>query len=300
MDALLLKDRSSAVEFYPPERPASATLVVRTDGGASKEAPAVTVDPLARSVSAVDATSPEQIFTAASGSGTPVVGRPYWWVSGDSGAHEAQVTLAELASNVWKLTAPVPGSSKVQVGDLLKGARLSAAVSSTSLTTVGRFWSLEWTVTGADGIVRIYQQTAHVCRTLFVPAMSAGDAAAFVAGAFPGHYVGRTWGYFSELARRASARVWKRVRKDGRFVELVGDSRAFVDAGVVALRLELAKEQLFPSSIIDVVSYQDALDRQLSAEVEEALSGQRYDATDDGIVDADEVEILNFVRAVRR
>ena len=71
--------------------------------------------------------------------------------------------------------------------------------------------------------------------------MSAGDAAAFVAAAFPGHYTGRTWGYFAELARRASARVWKRVRKDGRFVELVGDSRAFVDAGVIALRLELAK-----------------------------------------------------------
>lgn len=300
MDALLLKDRSSAVEFYPPERPASATLVVRTDGGTSKEAPTVTVDSLSRTVTAVDATTPEQVFTAGSGSGTPVVGRPYWWVSADSGAHEALVTLAELASNVWKLAAPVPGSSKAQVGDLLKGARLSATVSSSSLSAVGRFWSLEWTVTGADGVVRVYQQTAHVCRTLLVPAMSAGDAAAFVAAAFPGHYTGRTWGYFAELARRASARVWKRVRKDGRFVELVGDSRAFVDAGVIALRLELAKEQLVPPSILDVVSYMDALDRQLSAEVEEALSGQRYDANDDGVVDPEEVEVLNFVRAVRR
>lgn len=300
MDALLLKDRSTVVEFHPPERPASATLVVRTDSGTSKEAPTVTVDPLARTVTAVDATTPEQVFTAASGTGTPIVGRPYWWVSSDSGAHEALVTLAELASNVWKLSAPVPGSTKVQVNDLLKGSRIYATVAAASVTEAARFWSLEWTVTGADGVGRVYQQTAHVCRTLFRPAVLASDAAAYLAGAFPGHYVGRTWGYFAGLAQRASWRVWKRVRKDGRFVNLTGDSAAFVDAGVIALRIELAKELIVPSSIVDLQSYEDALDRQLSDEVEEALSGQRYDENDDGVVDVGETPVLNFVRGVRR
>lgn len=299
-DALLLLARDCSVEFCPTERAASATLVVRNDSGTSKSAPTVTVDPLARTVTAVDATTPEQVFTAATGTGTPVVGRPYWWVSSDSGAHEAQVTLAETATNVWKLAAPVPGSSKVQVGDLLKGARLSATVPSTALAAVGRFWSLEWTVTGADGVVRVYQQTAHVCRTLFRPAVTASEAAAYLAGAYPGHYVGKTWGYFDGLAARASARVWKRVRKDGRFLNLVGDSASFCDAGVVALRIELVKEQLVPGSVLDVVSYGDALDRQLSSEVEEALSGQRYDESDDGIVDEGETPVLNYVRAVRR
>lgn len=300
-DILLLEDRARVVEFTPPERPASATLVFRSPAGTSKATPSVTVDALARTVSAVDATTPEQVFTAATGTGTPVVGRSYWWVSSDDGAHEALVTLAELDASVWTLDGPVPGATKAQVGDLLKGARLTATIPDTATTTRGEDYSLEWTVTGADGVVRIYQQPAHVCRTLYRDPVSPTSAAEYVADAFPNHYVGRSWGYWRRLSARANARVWRRVRKDGRWPHLLGGDDAFVDAGEIALELELAKQNICSPSIVDIDAHKTALRDQLKEEVDDAISGQRYDEDDDGVTDpGEEGPISNFIAAVRR
>lgn len=300
-DVLLLKDRTGAVEFYPPTRPASATLVFRSPGGTSLATPTVTVDALSRTVSAIDSTIPEQRFTAATGTGTPVVGRGYWWTSTDSGGHSALVYLAELASSQWTLESPVPGATKVQVGDTLTGARLTATVPASATDEIGQHYSLEWTVTGADGAVSIYQRTAHVCRTLYQPAMDAGRAAAFAAEAYPSHYTARTWGYWRRVAERAAERVWKEVAKNGRFPHLIGNSDAFATAGEVALEIELAAQNIVRPSVVDADGHKVSLAELLKEEVDTAISGQRYDENDNAVVDGeDETPILNFIAAVRR
>ena len=242
MDVLLLQSRSATAEFYPPVKPASATLSVYGPGGGTAiESPTVTVDTLARTVTVATSTD---TFTAATGSaGTPTPGRQYWWTSVDTGAHKALVRLSQYATNVWKLEAPIAGSA-VQVGDTLAGARLSATVADTSTANRGAFYQLVWTVTDAAGAVTIYQQTAHVVRTLFREAVTTDECARYIAQAYPNHAVGMTWGQFAELARRASERTWRRVRSGGRWMNLFGDSECFREAGLVALRMELAAHQI--------------------------------------------------------
>jgi hypothetical protein len=287
-DVLLLVDASRTVEFFPPVRPASATLAFRSPGGTSLLTPAVTVDPMARTVSAAHATVPEQRFTAATGTGTPVVGRRYWWVSSDDGAHEAAVRLAEVDASVWTLTAPVPGATKVQANDLIKGARLTATITAAATATKGEGYRLEWTVTGADNIVYTYQQTAHVCRTLYEPPADAADAASFLARFNADHARGKSHGYYVDLGERATERVWRANRSAGRLINLLGNSGAFKAAGRVAIELELLDENIISPSAIDLNSHRTALDKRLVDEVEAAVSGQSYDADDDGATEITE------------
>lgn len=297
-DTLLLVDADRVVEFFPPTRPSSATLVLRSPGGSSLATPAVTVDALSRTVSAAHATSPASKFTAATGTGTPVVGRSYWWTSSDDGGHEALVTLSEIDSNAWTLESPVPGSTAVQVGDLIRGARLTATILAATVSAKGENHLLEWTVTGADGVVNVYQDVAHVCRTVYRVAVDPAQARAFVTDAYPAHAACRSFGYFRRLAQRASERVWRRLRAGGHLQHLVrssGSTSAFEAAGEVAVRRELLREQIVPPSVIDTNTYRAALDEELDRELNDAIAGTVYDEDDSGSGDAGEtVEALSI------
>lgn len=297
MDVLLLQARSTAVEFFPPVRPASATLSVYAPGGGTAlESPTVTVDALSRTVTAVTSTDS---FTAATGSGTPVVGRQYWWTSADSGAHSALVRLAQVAGNAWRLEAPVAGTA-VQVGDTLTGARLTATVTTTSTANRGAFYQLVWTVTGADGVVTIYQQVAHVVRTLYRDAVTADEAAKFIAQAYPSHAVSMTWGQYAELARQASDHTWMRVRSGGRWMHLFGDSASFCRAGLVALEIELAKRQILPPSVVERTGFIEQMTGVMDREIADAISSQWYDANDNGSVEnTTEVRTTRATQLVR-
>lgn len=289
-DTLLLVDAARVVEFVPPVRPASATLVFRSPSGSSLATPSVTVDSLSRTVSAAHATLPASKCTAASGTGTPVVGRSYWWTSSDDGAHEALVTLSEIDANVWTLDAPVPGSTSIQVGDLLRGARLTATIPSTATATKATDYVLEWSVTGADSIVYVYQETAHVCRTLYRVAVDVAQARAYVTDAFPAHATGRSHGYFRRLAERASERVWKRLKRGGHLAQLIrssGSFSIFEAAGEVALRRELLREHIVPPDA-SLATYREDLDAELDREIEDALGGTVYDEDDSGSADSAE------------
>lgn len=295
-DTILLVDAARVVEFTPPVRPSSATLVFRSPSGTSLATPAVTVDALSRTVSAAHATLPASKFTAATGSGTPVVGRSYWWTSSDDGAHEALVTCGEIDANVWTLEAPVPGSTSVQVGDLIRGARMTATIPSTATTDKAENYLLEWTVTGADSIVYVYQTVAHVARTLYQVAVTPGQARAWVTDAYPAHASGRSYGYFRRLAARASERVWKRLKKGGHLAHLINSSGAtsiFEAAGEVAVRRELLTEFIVPPTVLDSNTYREQLDAELDREIADALGGTVYDADDSGSVD--EGEAINVV-----
>ena len=141
MDVLLLEDRSTVVEFYSPKRPSSATCRFLSPAGSALLTPAVTVDSLSRTVTAVSSDLEVQ-FTASTGSGSPVAGRRYWWRTIDDGAQEALVMLSEYDANIWTLESGVP-SDTARVGDTLYGARLTATITSTCLTIfLGRlYWS---------------------------------------------------------------------------------------------------------------------------------------------------------------
>lgn len=302
-DTLLLVDASRAVEFIPPIRPSSATLVFRDPSGNSLSTPTVTVDALSRTVTVASTAQPAQVATAATGTtGTPTVGWPYWWTSVDDGAHESLVVLSEFDATVWTLETPVPGATAIQVGDLFRGARCTATIPASATATKDANYTLEWTIVGADGLTYVYQDAAHVCRTLYRVAVSVAEARAFVTDAFPSHADTRSYGYFRRLAERASERVWRRLKRGGHLLQLVkssGSSSIFQGAGEVAVRIELLREFIVPPGAMDITQYRSQLDTELDREIEDAMTGVVYDADDDGAVDVGD-EISSWSIPLRR
>ena len=283
MDVLLLEDRSTLVEFYPPERPSSATCRFLSPSGSSLLAPAVTVDALSRTVTAV---SSDYSFTATTGSGTPVAGRRYWWKTSDDGAQAALVTLSEVDASVWTLDTSVPSLSVV-VGDTLYGARLTATITDAVTTARDLNYRIEWTVTGADGVVRVYTQIAHVVRSQYRDAVSATDARDYLSRAWPDVTSAKSYGYYAGLAKRASERVWRRVRASGRFQHLLTSADDFDAAGRVALSIELLDEQMVPPAVIDRSAYRAELESQLQREIDDVIGSRPYDENDDNDVSSD-------------
>lgn len=289
----ILEDRATVVEYVPPERPASATCSFKDPSGTELLAPTVTVDATNIAVTAV--TSSTQFSVAT----TLVPGRQYWWVSSDAGGQESLVRVARYASGVAYLEAPPPGNS-VQVNDTIKGARCTATISAAGAATRALNNRAEWTVTGADSVVRTRQQAIHIVRCLFRDAVLPDEASRYIAGAFPNMHVDRTFGYFYEISRRASARVERKLVAGGRYQHLLGDSAAFGDAGLVALRIELALEGLVPPGY-DPSDYVRKTDEELGTAIHEAISGLWYDEDDSASVDTDrEVHGLFSKRLVRR
>lgn len=294
MAVYILEDRSTAIEFVPPEPPTSATISFKSPAGTELVAPAVTVDSTNTTVGINVASQTEFVVGAAL---TP--GRQYWWLSVDSSTARSLVRCAEYAAPVAKLEAPPP-TDVVQYGDTIRGARLTATISTTGSATRALNHHAEWTVTGTDGIVRVYQQAVHVVRCLFREAVMPDEAARYLAGAFPSVSLDRPWGYFAELARRSSRRVERKLLAGQRYQHLVGDHDVFADAGIVALRIELALEGLVPSAF-DPIDYVKKTDTELGDAIQEAISGCWYDVNDDGVVDTDtEVSSFYSMRLVRR
>jgi hypothetical protein len=93
-----------------------------------------------------------------------------------------------------------------------------------------------------------------------------------------------------DIAERASAMVMRQVEASGRYAQLIGDPSAFKDAGLYALRVILADQNLIPqASTTDVVEYLTAMQKRMQEEVRTALkAGQWYDKDDDGVPDAGE------------
>jgi len=283
VDVLLLEDRSTVVEFYPPERPASATFSFLSPKGAVlTTAPTVTLDTLQRTITAVDADDPS-LLTVSGSTGSLVDGRRYWWVSAAGGGAVDIVRLSELTdANTPAFDDPPPAG--FAASDTLRGARLTATIPSTMTGTRDLNYRIQWTVTGSDGVVRVYTQIAHVVATQYRAAVSASEARAYVSDMWADQVHHRRRGFFLSLAERASERVWKRVRTSGRFQHLLGDPGDFEAAGRVALDIELLAHNLVPPAVIDRVQYRADLERQMQHEVDEVLGSRPYDDGDTGDV----------------
>jgi hypothetical protein len=278
VDFLLLQSRAGEVEFYPPERPASATCRFLSPSGTELATPAVVVDTVSRTIT--DVTSDFEV-TVSGSTGTPKAGRSYWWVSSDTGAQEALLLLSEVVSATWLFQTSAP-TSVPKLGDLIRGARLTTTVPLSATGTRDRNYQIEWTVTGADGVVRVYTSMGHVVRTLYRPACDAAQARDYLARTWPDMTESRSFGDYLSLARRASERVWKRIRTAGRFQDLIGDPNDFRSAGDEALGYELARDGMIPAAVIDRDAY---MERQLVAiqrEIDDAIGSRPYDDGDTG------------------
>lgn len=290
MAIYVLENRATVVEFVPPERPSTATCSWKDPGGAEISAPTATVDSASGSVSVV--TDQDQ-FTVASV--TPVVARQYWMVSGETAKPEALVRCARFNSTTMYLEGPPPFT--VAASDTIRGARITVTVPSTATRALR--YRLEFTITGADSIVRTYQVEVHVCRVLFRAACTADDAKRYVDNAFPSFSAGRPFGYFYELGLRSSRRVERKLLAGEKFQHLYGDHDLFADAGLGALRIELAHEGLVPPTFSpdDYIAKQEVA---LEKSIAEAIAGRWYDADDDGSEAETEVRGIHSISMVRR
>ena len=290
MDVLLPEDVSTAVEYYPPRRPTSATVRFLTSSGTSLLAPSATVDTAAATIATV---TDSETITVTVSAGSFVAGRYYWWVSADG--QESRVLLSQKDGTTLTLEWPATRSLP-EVNDTLKGARISATITSTATATRAENYLIEWTTTHADSTTWIERQVAHVVRSMGRPAVDAGFAKSCVSTWWPELTRSRGFGFFSDLARRSSDRVWRRLRRTGRFLHLLWDASDFEAAGRVALQLELAHDGYIPGGVIDRGSYIDSLEATLNREVEDVVSSRPYDEDDSGSIDEEtEIKSVNAV-----
>lgn len=275
----LQQGQNAAVEFAPPQRPASAALAFVSPAGVSLSSPAVTLDPASRTIASVGDFS----FTVAAGAGSIVAGRPYWLVNPTEGAalFRPSFVVGNVVSYQDALAVTVTTSC------LLYGATLSATIPSTALTTLGQWYQLRWAVTTAAGPVVSYLESACVCRTVFLPPMSADIAARHAGYAFPGVAVNKRAEYWAGVADRSSRRVMQRILASGRMPYLVGDQILLQDAGMAAMRIELARDGLIPPGF-DGTTFIDRMEQELKDQLEFSLAGTWHDDNDDGKVDVAE------------
>lgn len=289
MDVLLPQSLATEVEFYPPRRPTSATVRFLSPAGVELATPTATVDTLQRTISAV--TDAESV-TVTGATGTLVAGRFLWWVSAD--AQEARVLVSRVDSTAVVLEWPVP-QPLAEVNDTLKGARITTTITALAAATLGEDYAIEWTVTNADGTVDIERQCAHVVRAKSRPAVDVGLAKSCVTAWWPGYADGRQYGYFLDLANRSSDRLFRRIRRTGRYPHLLWQSGDFEAAGRIAIKYELAVDEMIPANTMDRNAYMDSLVAQIDREIEDVISSRGYDANDSGSVESTEIRTINSV-----
>ena len=275
----LQQGQNAAVEYVPSRRPVSATLAFVSSAGVSLSSPAVTLDPTSRAIASVGDFS----FTVAAGAGTIVPGRAYWLVNPTEGA--ALVRPSSVVGSVVGYGDALAVS--VTTSCTLVGARLTATIPASALATLGQWYQLRWSVTTADGDVQAYLDPACVCRTVFLPPMTADVAARHAGYAFPGVAASKRAEYWVGVSERASRRVIQRVMGSGRMPYLVGDQSMLADAGIAALRIELARDGLIPPGF-DGTTFLDRMEQELKDQLEFSLAGTWHDDNDDGKVDVAE------------
>ena len=272
----LQQNQSASVELFPPKRPVSSTLTFVSSSGVLLSSPVVTLDPVDRAIVSVG----EFSFTVAAGPGTVSAGQKYWLTNPADGAGSF------MCSSVVGTTVSyedLPSTTPSTTGKLY-GGRLTATIPASALAQLGQWYQLRWLVTMHDGQVVSYLEPACVCRTVFSPPMTPEVAARHAGYAFPGVASTRRQEYWAGVADRASRRVIQRILASGRMPQLVGDQSLLEDAGMAALRIELARDGLIPPGF-DGTTFLDRMEQELKDQLEFSLSGTWHDSNEDGKVD---------------
>jgi hypothetical protein len=271
----LQQNQNNVVVLVPPRRPASATLAFVSPSGTSLSSPAVTLDTLVGTVASVAAFS----ATVTVSAGALVAGRQYW-VSSDAEGESLVLASTEVSDTITWQDMP---ATTVAVASTVRGARLTATIPSSVCDDLGQYFQLRWTVTHADGSVQTYLEAASVCRTVFRAPVTSDIAARHAGYAFPAIASQRKTAYWQEVAGRASRRVEQRILASGRMPHLVGDQSLLEDAGLIALRIELARDGLVPQGY-EASQFVVQMEDELKMQMEWALSSTWHDTNDDGEV----------------
>ena len=296
----LLEDQGATLVLRPQgleARPASATVEFRKPGDTSALSSGSAT--LASTTWTVGTVTSQTVFVASAPDGTASglsQGLWLWLVASDG--WQGPVQISELSGTTVTLESAPPGT--IAAADTLRGYELSYSLPAAATADRGLNYKALWTVTDADGGKTIHQQIAHVGRTQFYPAVSAASAARYILAQYPGMGAQFTAGHYEEIARRASERVRSRIQGAGAYPHLIGDPSVFqVDVGVHSLRLELAREGLYPPGF-DPSAYISDQERALERSIHDALRAMQWiDTDDDGVVGHGEVRTTFSVPAVR-
>lgn len=296
----LLEDQGATLVLFPQgleSRPASATVSFRKPGDTSSLSSGSAALAAAHSSGAwtVATVTSQTVFTVSSA--TNLSQGSYIWLEASDG-WQGPVQISELSGTTVTLESAPPGT--IASSDKLYAYELRYSLTAADTANRGLNYKALWTVTDNDGTVTVHQQIAHVVRTQFYPACTAASAARYILAQYPGMGGQFTAGHYEEIAKRASERVRSRIQGAGAYPHLIGDPSVFqVDVGVHSLRLELAREGLYPPGF-DPSAYISDQERALERSIHDALRAMQWiDSDDDGVVGHGEVRTTFSVPAVR-
>lgn len=291
----LVQSESATVTLAPDQRPSSATAVlVDPQGETAQASTAAVLDTVSAKTVASVGSSPDVLVL--DDVADLRVDHEYWYASANGWGAKVRVSEIDTSATQVTLEAAPPGTP--EASDTLYPLELDLTVTAAATATRGRHFRLQWEVTGADGGIYHYQQSAHVVRMLYRDPVTPDEVARYGQAAHPNWARRQTYGRFREIARRANDRVKRILVSVETYPDMLGDHDAFRDAGEIAVRVELAREGLVPPGF-DPGEYEHEQQRSLRRAVSEAVAGQHVDRNDDGAVQPDEIRRVHTIGLVR-
>jgi len=287
----LQKNFNNVLRFTPEARPLSATLDFVASSGAIISSPIVTLDSFSRTILSVANFS--FIYDDSAGTGAPVAGRQYWILSETE--PEFLITVSKVNGTTVSYENKPAGT--IAADAVMMGADLTATILAASVANVGLNYQFRWTVT-LDVDVRVYLETGAVCRTVFLPPMTAIRAAAHVAIAFPKVAASRPAQYWIDMATRASRRIESLIISSGKLPHLCGEQSLLEEPGFISLQIELLRDGLIPAGF-DGPTFKQSCESDLKREMEIALSSIWHDDSQSGTVEPSEIRGPKSIRLRR-
>ena len=286
-DQDLLEDRAATLTLSPRtgSRPTSATVAFykpsSTTAVASGAATLGSWGPLSFGGTPTSQTE----FTVTTAANLKVQS-DFWLETSDGWS--GRVTVSEISGTNVVLESPPPGT--LDAAAVLYPLEMTFDLTAANTGERKLNYRSEWTVTCADGTVDRFQLIHAVCRMKFEDAVDATEVKRHLARTFPSIAANEDAGYFEEYASKSNLRVRIAIKDSGIYPHLIGNPNQFqLDAGVAALRLELARDGLTPAGM-DPLEYLREAERSFQDSIRSALGALQWiDKDDDAIVEDGEI-----------
>ena len=279
----ILQNQSGTLEVVASSQVSSAIVsVYKPDGTAMVSGASATIDTTSTTIQSQTGSSPETLkVTDVAGF---VVNRPYL-VESQHG-QDSLLYLSQSYDSPDKLVMDAAPAFAITNGDVIRGARVSYVLAAGNTTERDLYYRAEFTITPTSGDVYTRQVMFHVCRTQFQDPVTLDDLKRVLSFQFPSSADAYQTGQLREMAERASNMVLRQIEASGKLPHLISSPAAFKDAGLYALRLVLADDNLIPQAgTTEMVDYLQAMQKAMTLECRTAIkAGQWYDKNDDGKV----------------
>ena len=280
----VLQNQSASFDVVASSSTSSATVTFfKPDGSELVASASATLDSTSATINAQLSSSPESV--TVSSVVDFVAGRPYLIES--VGGQKSVLFLSSVDTANSRLIFDQAPPFTITNGDTVSGARISATLASSATSKRDLYYRADFTITPSSGDVYTRQVMFHICRTQFEDPVTADEVKRVLSFQFPSAADYYQPGQLVEIAQRASNMVIRQIEASGRMPHLLSTPDAFKDAGLLALRLCLADDNLIPQSgTTEMVDYVDSIRKQMLDSVNTAIkAGQWYDDNDDGKVD---------------